>query len=759
MAGLSRRFLRAALLVAVAGWTLGKASHAVPTAIPEGPTHLLDETDLADIEKKAIRAIDRVAESTVLVTFRGRAGSSASGVIIDSKGLVLTAGHVGDQPGRRGVITLPDGREFRGRTLGQIFEGDVDLGLIQIQNLADDELLPAVELAPKNGIQDGDWVLTLGYAAAISEMRQSQPAARIGRIVAVDGGEIAVDSPFDAGDSGGPIIDLDGRLVGIVSRCGHESWQNIGTGVDAIHEFLPRLESQDLGDLDTDLEDWNGNTGRRSARATKRDPRFLATLDPLTSPTKQGIVELRNDDRLVTFGTVVGENRVIAKASLFARQSRNAMAVFTSPATGRTVAKAAKPLAIDAELDLVLLEVPGVSMPASLKKIRVDPVESGTLLIVTDDDGDAAAFGIVARDVDSLTNENAIEDRPFIGIAYEATRRPSGLRITKVVPSSSAARAGLAVNDVLLTIDGRPVQDRRGLSAEIGNAAIGDRRTLALDRDGDRLDIELELGIRPGGSTRGLPGNTSTGVSRVSGGFGDVFLIDADVPAHAIGSPVVDLKGDLVGWTVARRSRTSLVVVPWSRVLESLDRLEPDEDDASRRLCAYRVLVTEGNDGSIGLEADDAFPVGDEIRREKLGPEGGTTWGFWTDADDALAWTIRVDQPGRFQVTLEQACPRRDSGTPIRLTIGDHELDGRVESTEGSSDFAEFSLGEIEIDKIGEMTAVLKPLASPRNSVMNFARLRLDRLPAPPTLRTAPLEIQKEPGSSRDSDLQPRGQP
>jgi hypothetical protein len=312
---------------------------------------------------------------------------------------------------------------------------------------------------------------------------------------------------------------------------------------------------------------------------------------------------------------------------------------------------------------------------------------------------------------------------------------------------------------VLLTIDGRPVQDRRGLSAEIGNAAIGDRKTLALNRDGDRLDIELELGIRPGGSTRGLPGNTSTGVSRVSGGFGDVFLIDADVPAHAIGSPVVDLKGDLVGWTVARRSRTSLVVVPWSRVLDSLDRLEPDEDDASRRLCAYRVLVTEGNDGSIGLEADDAFPVGDEIRREKLGPQGGTTWGFWTDADDALAWTIRVDQPGRFQVTLEQACPRRDSGTPIRLTIGDHELDGRVESTEGSSDFAEFSLGEIEIDKIGEMTAVLKPLASPRNSVMNFARLRLDRLPAPPTLRTAPLEIRKESGSSRDSDLQPRGQP
>ena len=736
--GLLRRSLGVALLIGMVGWNPVHADRN------SDPIRSVDETDLAAIEDRAIQAINDAAAATVLVTFRGRAGSSASGVIIDPSGLVLTAGHVGDQPGRRGVITLPDGREFRVRTLGQIFEGDVDLGLIQILNLDEEEDLPAVELAPEDDLQDGDWVLTLGYAAAISEARRADPAARIGRIVAVDGGEIAVDSPFDAGDSGGPIIDLDGRLVGIVSRCGHESWQNIGTGIDAIHAFLPRLESEDLGDLDQDLEDWNGNTGRRSTRDTKRDPRFLATLDPLTSPTREGIVELRNEDRLVTLGTVVGEDRVIAKASLFARQSRNAMAVFASPTTGRTVAETATPLAIDAELDLVLLEVPGVAMPDSLKKLRVDPIESGTLLVVTDDDGDAAAFGIVARDEDSLANENAIEDRPFIGIAYETSRRPAGLRITQVVPSSSAARSGLAVDDVLLTVDGREMRDRRGLSAEIGRAAIGDRRTLVLDRDGAVLDVELELGIRPGGSTRGLPGNTSTGVSRLSGGFGDVILVDADVPAHAIGVPVVDLKGDLVGWTVARRSRTSLVVIPWERILDSLDRLEPNEEDASRRLCAYRVLVTEGRDGSIELESDDAFPIGDEIRREKLGANGGTTWGFWTDADDALEWTIRIDRPGRFKATIEQACPRRDAGTPIRLTIGDHDVDGRVESTDGWSDFGDFPLGEIEIDQIGEVTAVLRPLASPRNAVMNFARLRLDRLPEAPTLRMTPLRTRDE---------------
>ena len=685
-----------------------------------------DRPDLRVIEARTKTVVDECADATVRLEFRGRMASSGSGVIIAPEGLVLTAGHVGNQPGRRAEVVLPDGRSFRGETLGQIFNDDVDLGLIRLEPLPEGEPFPSVSLATADSIERGDWVVTLGYAAGISASMDTPPAARLGRVIGVDGGELAVDSPFDAGDSGGPVFDLDGRLVGIVSRCGHEAWQNIATGVDAIHAFLPHLEADTLDDIDVDA--WSGNGARRGARRTKRDPRLLDDIAATTGSTPGFTAELRYEDRLVGFGTIVGPDRIVAKASLLARQSRDAIAVYENTVDGRRVAVPVTPLAIDPELDLVLLEAPGVVGPDRRPELRSDPVEAGTMLVVLDDDGDPADFGIVARDRDVLRVEDASEDRPFIGIAYSVARDETGIRITRVVPSSSAAGAGLRIGDVLRSLDGRPLRSRRALSGELNERAIGDRVRFEVERDGDAREIEMELGIRPGASTYGLPTNTTTATSRLRGGFGEVHLLDADIPPHHMGSPVVDLDGRLVGWTVARRTRTSVVVVPWNRLMERVDRLDVNQDDAARRLCAYRVGVTESTDGTIELSASDAFPIGDAIRRERFAPDGGTSWGSWSDADDGLEWSIRVEQPGRFRVMIEQACSRRDAGTPIRFSLGESSVDARTEATDGWTRFGSFSLGEIEITEVGEIVARLLPLASPRNAVMKFAGITLLRL-------------------------------
>ncbi|MDG2132638.1 MAG: trypsin-like peptidase domain-containing protein [Phycisphaerales bacterium] len=715
-------FARSALLIAAVALTLsGHGVEAAPVAAGDD-----ERPDLNIIESRTVSLVDECADATVRLEFRGRMASSGSGVIIDSNGLVLTAGHVGSRPGRRVEVLLPDGRSFRGETLGQIFNDDVDLGLIRLEPLPEGEPFPSVSLAAEDSIERGEWVVTLGYAAGISASMDTQPAARLGRVIGVDGGELAVDSPFDAGDSGGPVFDLEGRLVGIVSRCGHEAWQNIATGVDAIHAFLPHLEADTLDDIDA--EAWSGNGARRGARRTKRDPRLLDDIAATTGSTPGFTAELRYEDRLVGMGTIVGPDRIVAKASLLARQSKEAIAVYENPVDGRRMAIPVTPLAIDPELDLVLLDAPGVTGPDRRPELRSAPVEAGTMLVVLDDDGDPTDFGIVARDRDVLRVEDASEDRPFIGIAYSVERDGSGVRITRVVPSSSAAGAGLRVGDVLGSLDGRPLRSRRTLAGELNERAIGDQVRFEVDRDGDAREIEMELGIRPGASTYGLPTNTTTGTSRLRGGFGEVHLLDADIPPHQIGSPVVDLEGRLVGWTVARRTRTSVVVVPWTRLMDRIDRLEPDRDEAARRLCAYRVGVTESSDGTIELSASDAFPIGDAIRRERFAPDGGTTWGSWSDVDDGLEWSIRVDRPGRFRVMIDQACPRRDAGTPIRFSVGDSAVDARTEATDGWTQFGSFSLGEIEITETGDVVARLLPLASPRNAVMKFAGITLLRL-------------------------------
>jgi hypothetical protein len=197
---------------------------------------------------------------------------------------------------------------------------------------------------------------------------------------------------------------------------------------------------------------------------------------------------------------------------------------------------------------------------------------------------------------------------------------------------------------------------------------------------------------------------------------------------HAVGGPALDLDGRLLGWIAAVRARTSLVVVPWDRVAASIARLEPDPAATELRLCSYRVVATESPDAGIGLDAEDAYPDGSTIRRERLGRDGRTTWGDWSAADDALEWQVQLDEPGRFLVRLRTACPTRHAGTPVRFHLGDATTDGRIEGTDDWEDFQWRDLGVIEVKQAGPVTARLEPRARPRRAVCNFESIQLVRL-------------------------------
>ena len=217
-----------------------------------------DTAQLRPIEARVISTIDQVMPATVAVRMGGRrSGSSATGVLI-GEDLVLTAGHVGEEPGRRASIELADGRQFDGRTLGQVFESDVDVGLIRIET--EGEELPKLEFGSIDEITPGDWVIMLGHASLTPDNNDemAEPAARVGKVLRVVGPRLDVDAPFDSGDSGGPVVNLDGQLVGIVSRCGHHPWQNVATNIRAIKKIIPDLEESDA-----EVELQSGPSSRR----------------------------------------------------------------------------------------------------------------------------------------------------------------------------------------------------------------------------------------------------------------------------------------------------------------------------------------------------------------------------------------------------------------------------------------------------------------------------------------------------------------
>ena len=166
-----------------------------------------------------------------------------SGVVVSADGYVLTVAHVGVSAGRRAKITFPDGRTVQGKTLGN--DEGADAGLIKID---DEGPFPFVPMGKSADVKAGTWCLALGYP--VSFERGRPPALRIGRVQRNRATAIITDCTIMGGDSGGPLFDLDGNLIGIGSRCDDALNVNIHVPVDCYQNTWERLaKGEDFNSL------------------------------------------------------------------------------------------------------------------------------------------------------------------------------------------------------------------------------------------------------------------------------------------------------------------------------------------------------------------------------------------------------------------------------------------------------------------------------------------------------------------------------
>ena len=162
---------------------------------------------LMAIQKRVQDVLGKAKAATVGVLANG----SGSGVIISEDGYVLTAGHVSGEPEQKMMIVLPDGRHVNGESLGNITFADG--GLIKI---TDEGPFPWVEMGDAGASEPGDWCFVLGHPGGVDEDRGM--VLRIGRVIRRQTRTIQTDCRLVGGDSGGPLFDLDGRVIGINSR-------------------------------------------------------------------------------------------------------------------------------------------------------------------------------------------------------------------------------------------------------------------------------------------------------------------------------------------------------------------------------------------------------------------------------------------------------------------------------------------------------------------------------------------------------------
>lgn len=86
----------------------------------------------------------------------------------------------------------------------------------------------------------------------------------------------------------------------------------------------------------------------------------------------------------------------------------------------------------------------------------------------------------------------------FLGVSIDATATGrAGSVITQVNPDTAASSAGLQLGDIVVAVDGDPIGDFTDLAAVIRNYAVGDVVQLEIERDGQILFVDAELGARP----------------------------------------------------------------------------------------------------------------------------------------------------------------------------------------------------------------------------------------------------------------------
>jgi S1-C subfamily serine protease len=170
-----------------------------------------DDVELLDAYSRAVtHAVETVGPAVVRVdTDRG----GGSGVVFTPDGLILTNSHVVEH--RRSIAAvLPDGRSTRADLIGK--DADTDLAVIRIDGTS----IPWAALGDSRGVRVGQIAIAIGNPYGFHHSVTAGVISALGRSLRARSGRlmydvIQTDAAMNPGNSGGPLVTTDGRVIGI----------------------------------------------------------------------------------------------------------------------------------------------------------------------------------------------------------------------------------------------------------------------------------------------------------------------------------------------------------------------------------------------------------------------------------------------------------------------------------------------------------------------------------------------------------------
>jgi serine protease Do len=187
--------------------------------------------------------VDRVSPSVVNIVVTTDSGETTSegqgsGFVISNKLEVVTNYHV-IEGGTNIEIEFNDGRRYDAKILGT--DEETDLALLQIQT---SDRIPHVNFHQPNDLRIGDWVVAIGNPFGIGQSTSLGVISAIGR-EKVDSGSyvdyIQTDATINRGNSGGPLFNLDGDVVGVNSAIYSPTGASVGIAFVIPHHTAERI--------------------------------------------------------------------------------------------------------------------------------------------------------------------------------------------------------------------------------------------------------------------------------------------------------------------------------------------------------------------------------------------------------------------------------------------------------------------------------------------------------------------------------------
>jgi serine protease Do len=381
-----------------------------------------------------------------------------SGFLIDADGHIVTNNHVIDNATRI-EVTLNDGEQYEAEVVGR--DAKTDLALLKISA---DKPLPHVTFGDSSGARVGDWVLAVGNPFGLGGSVNAGIISARGRDINSGPYDdyIQIDAPINRGNSGGPLFDARGVVIGVNTAIFSPSGGNIGIGF--------AIPAETAADIVTELKD-KGRVDRG----------WLGVqIQPVTEE--------------IAAGLGLSEARGVLVADVLPGTPAEAAGV----SSGDVILQAAGERMEDYR-DLTTL-IAGID---SGTRIELEVFRAGKTRTIPVTIGEMPREDMAQADADSEPGG----DEPRIGL-YLAPLTPElraergidadaqGVVVAQVAPGSPAQKAGIKAGSLISMVGQQPVTKPSQVVDAVQAAASANRPSVLLrvEQDGEQRFVAVPIG-------------------------------------------------------------------------------------------------------------------------------------------------------------------------------------------------------------------------------------------------------------------------